>query len=124
MADTYAEFVQMMREQGAANNGPSIELAVMTGPKSCKIEAVKVDVITKISYMSGYSWSSLKDAVTAKISEYLKSLASEWADGDISTKTTVYIAKLQAAVLDVLTICFLELSADRVVLAFVSSPFS
>ena len=65
------------------------------------VEAVKVDVITKISYMSGYSWSSLKDAVTAKISEYLKSLASEWADGDISTKTTVYIAKLQAAVLDV-----------------------
>ena len=65
------------------------------------VEAVKVDVITKISYMSDYSWSSLKDAVTAKISEYLKSLASEWAYGDISTKTTVYIAKLQAAVLDV-----------------------
>ena len=42
MADTYAEFVQMMREQGAANNGPSIELAVMTGPKSCKIGTLRL----------------------------------------------------------------------------------
>lgn len=42
MADTYAEFVQMMREQGAANNGPSIELAVMTGPKSCKIGTLQL----------------------------------------------------------------------------------
>lgn len=65
------------------------------------VEAVKVNVTAKISYMSGYNWSSLKDAVTAKISGYLKTLAFEWADGDPSTKTTVYIAKLQAAVLDV-----------------------
>ena len=65
------------------------------------VEEVTVDVAAKYSYMSGYSWSSLKDAVTAKISEYLKSLASTWADGDPSTRITVYIAKLQAAVLDV-----------------------
>mgnify|MGYP000903069951 CR=1 FL=1 len=65
------------------------------------VDAVKVNVTAKLSYMSGYSWSSLKDTVTAKISEYLKSLAAVWADGDQSTKTTVYVAKLQAAVLDV-----------------------
>ncbi len=65
------------------------------------VDAVKVNVTAKLSYMSGYSWSSLKDTVTAKISEYLKSLATVWADGDPSTKTTVYVAKLQAAVLDV-----------------------
>lgn len=65
------------------------------------VNAVKVNVMAKLAYMSGYSWSSLKDAVTAKISDYLKSLATVWADGDSSTKTTVYVAKLQAAVLDV-----------------------
>ena len=65
------------------------------------VGAVKVNVTAKLAYMSGYSWSSLKDAVTAKISGYLKILASEWSDGDPSTKMTVYIAKLQAAVLDV-----------------------
>ena len=40
------------------------------------VEAVKVNVTAKISYMSGYNWSNLKDAVTAKISGYLKTLAS------------------------------------------------
>lgn len=64
-------------------------------------EAVKVTVTAKFAYMSGHSWNSLKDAVTEKIAEYLKSLSSVWADGDTDTKTTVYIAKLQAAVLDV-----------------------
>ena len=58
--------------------------------------------------MSGYSWSDLKDTVTAKISEYLKSLATVWADGDPSTKTTVYVAKLQAAVLMCLVVDITE----------------
>lgn len=37
MADTYAEIVGLMRNQGAANSCPSIQLAVMTGSNSCKI---------------------------------------------------------------------------------------
>lgn len=37
MADTYAEIVGLMRDQGAANSGSSIQLAVMTGSNSCKI---------------------------------------------------------------------------------------
>lgn len=37
MADTYAEMVDLMRNQAAANSGPSIRLAVMTGTNSCKI---------------------------------------------------------------------------------------
>ena len=37
MADTYAEFVQMMREQGTVYNGSSIQLAIMTGANTCKI---------------------------------------------------------------------------------------
>lgn len=65
------------------------------------VGAVMVNVTAKLAYMSGYSWSSLKDAVTAKISDYLKSLTAVWADGDPSTKTIVYVAKLQATVLDV-----------------------
>lgn len=37
MSDTYAEIIGLMRNQGAANSGPSIQLAVMTGENSCKI---------------------------------------------------------------------------------------
>ena len=36
-----------------------------------------------------------------KIAEYLKSIAMEWKNGDETTKSTIYVSTLQAAVLDV-----------------------
>lgn len=42
MIDPYSGFVGMMREQGAVNNGNGIQLAVMTGPKSCKIGTMEL----------------------------------------------------------------------------------
>ena len=65
------------------------------------VEGVKVNVSAKFAYMSGYNWANVKMAVREKIAEYLKMIASEWKNGDISTKTIVYISKLQAAVLNV-----------------------
>lgn len=65
------------------------------------VEAVEVNVKTKISYMSGYSWSGIGSAVKEKIAEYLKTIADVWDSGGADTKSTVYISKLQAAVLDV-----------------------
>lgn len=35
------------------------------------------------------------------MAEYLKSIAAEWKNGDETTKSTIYVSKLQAAVLDV-----------------------
>ena len=40
MADAYAGFVQMMREQGGG--GMAIELATMTGPTSCKVGTLEL----------------------------------------------------------------------------------
>lgn len=37
MTDPFAEMVNMMREQGAVNNTAPIQLATMTGAKSCSI---------------------------------------------------------------------------------------
>lgn len=94
--------IQQIQEAACPSKGTGYGFAPIDHDVTVvSVSVVKVNVAAKISYMSGYSWSSLKDAVTAKISEYLKSLAAVWADGDPSTKTTVYIAKLQAAVLDV-----------------------
>ena len=53
------------------------------------VEAVKVNVVTKISYMSGYNWNSIGAAVKKKIAEYLESIAAEWKNGDESTKSTI-----------------------------------
>lgn len=33
----YEDIIQMIREQGGVLNQPCIEIAIMTGPKSCKI---------------------------------------------------------------------------------------
>ena len=94
--------VQQIQDEACPSKGTGYGFAPIDHDVTVvSVSVVKVNVVAKISYMSGYSWSSLKDAVAAKISEYLKSLAAVWADGDPSTKTTVYIAKLQAAVLDV-----------------------
>lgn len=65
------------------------------------VDAIQVNISTKLSYMSGYSWSSIGAAVKEKIAEYLKSIAMEWKNGDETTKSTIYVSKLQAAVLDV-----------------------
>ncbi len=94
--------VQQIQEAASPTQGSGYGFAPIDHDVTViSVEAVKVKVTAKFAYMSGYSWNSLKDAVTAKISEYLKSLAAAWAAGDPSTKTTVYIAKLQAAILDV-----------------------
>lgn len=37
MTDPFAEMVNMMREQGAANNTAPIQLATMTGARTCSI---------------------------------------------------------------------------------------
>lgn len=65
------------------------------------VDAIQINVSTKLSYMSGYSWSSVGVAVKEKIAEYLKSIAMEWKNGNETTKSTIYVSKLQAAVLDV-----------------------
>lgn len=94
--------IQQIQESASPTQGTGYGFAPIDHDVTVvSVEEVKVNVTAKFAYMSGCSWSSLKDAVTAKISEYLKSLAATWADGDPSTRTTVYIAKLQAAVLDV-----------------------
>lgn len=37
------DFIKIMREEGANNNPPGIELAVMTGPLNCSIGSYNLD---------------------------------------------------------------------------------
>lgn len=38
MVDPFTEMINMMREQGTANNTAAIKLAVMNGPRTCNID--------------------------------------------------------------------------------------
>lgn len=65
------------------------------------VKAVPVTVSTKITYRSGYSADMLGATIKDKISQYIKSIAAEWASGTENDKSIVYISRLEAAVLDV-----------------------
>ncbi|MCD8209180.1 MAG: baseplate J/gp47 family protein [Bacteroidales bacterium] len=46
------------------------------------VESVDVDIITTITFESGYSWSTLSSAITDAIEDYLLELRKEWATED------------------------------------------
>ena len=65
------------------------------------VEAVKVNVSTKITFSSGYNWGNTAEQIKAAIESYLLSLRQTWKDGKETDFITVYISKLESAVLDV-----------------------
>lgn len=62
------------------------------------VTAESVTVQTSIQFESGYDYSSLKTAIEDKVKEYLHGLAKTWEE---SNNLTVYISRLESAVLDV-----------------------
>lgn len=68
------------------------------------IESVKeitIDVKTRITYAAGYSNATLLDSIKAKVQGYLKSIAKKWKEMDENTGLTIYISRLESAILDV-----------------------
>jgi uncharacterized phage protein gp47/JayE len=57
---------------------------------------VTVQVTTNISFNTGYSWSTMKNAVEEAVSDYLLSLRKEWESNDY---TVVRIAQLESTIL-------------------------
>lgn len=65
------------------------------------VEEVTVNIHTTITYTAGYSWASIGEQITAAITNYIKSVAAEWPEGDARTEAYVYVSRLEAAVLNV-----------------------
>ena len=65
------------------------------------VKEVDISINTNLTYASGYSQEVLGAAIRDKINLYLKSIAEAWKDGDESTESTVYISRLESAILDV-----------------------
>lgn len=62
---------------------------------------VTVNVTTHITYVTGYDWASLGAQITAKITEYIQSVAEAWGSGTSEQGSLVYVSRLEAAVLEV-----------------------
>lgn len=65
------------------------------------VEENTIDITTHVTFSSGYSWAVCKEDIEAAISGYLESLCKGWGDGTEDDTTTVYISRLESAVLDV-----------------------
>lgn len=63
-------------------------------------EEVPCTIATQITYESGYTWSRISAKVQAKVEEYLLTLRKMW-DGDDDGAITVYVSRIEAAILDV-----------------------
>ena len=64
-------------------------------------EAVKCVFKTTITFETGFSWSTLKSSIEDKAKNYLLSLREGWADLEKDKSITVYISRVEAAILNV-----------------------
>lgn len=60
-----------------------------------------VNVSAGIAYAVDYNYSKVKEELEAAVSGYLKTLVAAWPSGDSSQNTTVYLSRIQAAMLEV-----------------------
>lgn len=65
------------------------------------VESVTVNIVTSITFMTGYSWAACETAIKAAIEEYVAAQREAWADGDENTHVTVYISRIESAILSV-----------------------
>ena len=65
------------------------------------VSEITVNISAGITYEDDYNFSKIKDELNTAVSNYLKTLVDAWPSGDASQNTTVYLSKLQAAMLEV-----------------------
>ena len=65
------------------------------------VDTVTVNISTSITFMTGYSWASCETAIKEAIEEYIAAQRAAWANGDENTHITVYISRIESAVLSV-----------------------
>lgn len=65
------------------------------------VTAKTVQVSTKITYATGYSWDTLGEKITEAIESYLASLRASWSEGDESSFITIYISRIEAKILEI-----------------------
>ena len=65
------------------------------------VEEVTVNVATEISFVTGASWESCRAAIIAAVSNYMAAQRAIWDSGDENSSLTVYISRIESAILGV-----------------------
>lgn len=64
-------------------------------------EEVTVNISSTITFLSGYSWEKCKAAIMAAIEAYVDSQRTSWSEGDENSYITVYVSRIESAILSV-----------------------
>ncbi len=65
------------------------------------VSEVAANVATHITFMTGYNWESCQSAITAEIQSYINAQRRSWAAGDENTYITLYVSRIESAILSV-----------------------
>lgn len=65
------------------------------------VKEVTANVVTSITFTTGYTWEACKASITTAIEEYLEGLRNAWSNGDVSNYITVYVSRVESAILSV-----------------------
>ena len=65
------------------------------------VSELTVNVSTAITFKSGHSYETLKETIEATAAEFMTDLSKTWSEGDETEGLTVYIARFEAAMLDI-----------------------
>lgn len=63
------------------------------------VVAVTVKIKTKITFMTGYDWATCQNAIKAAVEGYISDQRKAWASGDEHSYITVYISRIESAIL-------------------------
>lgn len=72
------------------------------------VVAVTVNITTKITFMTGYDWTTCEATIKTAIETYISDQRKTWMDGDEHSYITLYISRIESAILScdgVLDIC-------------------
>ncbi len=78
---------------GIAPIGHTVDIASAIG--------VSIAITTNVTFRPGYSWATLRTKIEDAVKNYLLSIRKEWPDGEALDKSTIYISRTEAAILDV-----------------------
>lgn len=65
------------------------------------VSSVPVNIVTNITFATGYSWADSGADIRIALEDYLLGLRETWSSGDVNTYITVYVSRVESAILSV-----------------------
>lgn len=65
------------------------------------VRELAANISTHITFMTGFNWASCAEEIKAAIGDYVDAQRKAWADGDEHSYITLYVSRIESAILSV-----------------------